>query len=131
MKVSYLLGLVMLAAITAILISTMTTSSTYADFDEAFSNHGKEYTVIGQLSKSDEIVYNPISNPNEVIFQMTDKSGRKRTVILSSSKPQDMERSEDIVVKGKADNEVFLAHTILLKCPSKYEEQSKLTSDRN
>ena len=131
MKVSYIIGLILLAAITAILISTMATSSTYADFEEAFTHHGKEYTVIGQLSKSDEIIYNPMRNPNEVIFQMLDKSGNKRTVILSSSKPQDMERSEDIVVKGKADKDVFLAHTILLKCPSKYEEQSKITSASN
>ena len=128
MKISYLLGFILLAAITAILISTMATSSTYADFDEAFAHSGREYTVIGQLSKEDEIVYNPEKNPNEVIFHMMDKSGNKRTVILNSSKPQDMERSEDIVIKGKADKDVFLAHTILLKCPSKYEERSVITS---
>jgi cytochrome c-type biogenesis protein CcmE len=129
MKPSYVLGIVLLAVITAMLISTMSAPSAYGNFTQAFASEGTEFTVIGHLSKGKTIHYNPKVNPNEVRFQMTDKEGVERTVVLNQAKPQDMERSEDIVIKGKATADVFSAHTILLKCPSKYEEQNTLTTN--
>lgn len=129
MKVSYIIALLLLAVITGMFISTLSAPSEYADFGEVFANPGKEFTVVGQLNKTKGIEYNPRINPNLVSFTMTDKKGREYPVILHQSKPQDMEKSEDIVVKGKAVDSVFYAHTILLKCPSKYEEQNSFQSE--
>ena len=129
MKTSYLLALILLAVITSMLISTMSAPSQYANFGEASRDPDKEFKVIGQLDKEKSIQYDPKINPNLVRFYMLDKQGEKFQVILNQSKPQDMERSEDVVVKGRAENGIFYAHTILLKCPSKYEEQNKFTSE--
>jgi cytochrome c-type biogenesis protein CcmE len=106
------------------LISTMSSPSIYTDFETAAMTPDQEFTVIGQLIKSKQITYNPKHDPNLVKFFMMDKKGKEFEVLLNQSKPQDMERSEDIVVKGKVKGDVFQAHTILLKCPSKYEEKS-------
>lgn len=130
MKLSYLIALILLAIITGMLISTLSAPSEYADFGVALSNPEKEFTVIGQLHTGKKISYNPEEDPNLVTFSMVDKKGRECTVILNQSKPQDMERSEDIVVKGKALNGTFYAHTILLKCPSKYQENNSFTSQK-
>jgi cytochrome c-type biogenesis protein CcmE len=46
-----------------------------------------------------------------------------RRVVLRASKPQDFERSENIVLTGQMTGETFEASDMLLKCPSKYEEQ--------
>lgn len=125
MKTSYIVALIFLAVISSFLISLISEPSQYANFTEAFESPGKEFTVIGSLNRAREIKYNPRLNPNIVTFSMIDTEGKESTVILNQSKPQDMERSEDIVVKGRGVDSVFVAHTILLKCPSKYQEENK------
>ena len=44
-------------------------------------------------------------------------------VVFQGSKPQDFERSEQIVLTGKMVGEEFHASKILMKCPSKYNDQ--------
>jgi cytochrome c-type biogenesis protein CcmE len=39
------------------------------------------------------------------------------------SKPQDFERSEQIVLTGKMKGDEFVATDILMKCPSKYKDE--------
>jgi cytochrome c-type biogenesis protein CcmE len=41
-------------------------------------------------------------------------------VVFNGSKPQDFERSEQIVLTGKMIGNEFHASKILMKCPSKY-----------
>ena len=50
---------------------------------------------------------------------------RKRwfQVVLHAGKPQDFERSEQIVLTGQMANDRFEASDMLLKCPSKYNDQ--------
>jgi cytochrome c-type biogenesis protein CcmE len=40
--------------------------------------------------------------------------------VLNGAKPQDFERSEKLVLIGKMENDTFYASKILMKCPSKY-----------
>ncbi len=122
MKKYHILLIIVLAIVVSVFISTADSSSEYANFAEAQKNQEIEFTVIGNLSKEKPINYNPQLNPNLVTFYMTDKQGKEFKVVLNSSKPQDMERSEDVVVKGRCKDDVFYANTILLKCPSKYQE---------
>jgi cytochrome c-type biogenesis protein CcmE len=128
MKKSSIVLIIFLAFSIGILISTVSSGETYADFYQAFSQPYKEYTVVGQLNKRKNIIYNPSVNPNLVSFYMIDKKGNESMVVLNQSKPQDMEKSEDIVIKGRGQDTVFYAHTILLKCPSKYAEENKFSS---
>ena len=55
-------------------------------------------------------------------FYMIDNNGTESKVVLRSTKPQDFERSEKIVIIGKMEGDHFEASKILLKCPSKYTE---------
>lgn len=103
-------------------MSTLSDSSTYADFSEAFANPGQEFHVVGKLNKSKESIYHPSENPNLFTFFMNDNKGEEKKVILHKSKPQDFERSEQIVLIGKADGSEFHATEILMKCPSKYND---------
>jgi cytochrome c-type biogenesis protein CcmE len=41
-------------------------------------------------------------------------------VVYSNAKPQDFEKSEKVVVIGSMKNDEFIASSLLLKCPSKY-----------
>jgi cytochrome c-type biogenesis protein CcmE len=46
-------------------------------------------------------------------------------VIFNGNKPQDFERSEQVVIKGKMQGTAFQADEILMKCPSKYNDGSE------
>jgi cytochrome c-type biogenesis protein CcmE len=125
MKKTHIIAIVFIAVAMAFMIGSVNDSSSYADFDEAFENPQKEYHVVGELDRSAEIAYNPEINPNITKFTMVDKKGERRKVILNKSKPQDFERSESVVLIGKANGDEFHATEMLMKCPSKYKEEGK------
>jgi cytochrome c-type biogenesis protein CcmE len=60
---------------------------------------------------------------------MKDQDGQSRKVILDKSKPQGFEMSESVVIIGRADGEVFRAEELLMKCPSKYNEENHMIQE--
>ena len=120
MKKAHLVGIVIIAVAIAVIIGTIADSSTYATFSEAAKYSGVEVHVIGQLNKERELIYNPEENANLFAFYLIDKDGEERKVLFNGTKPQDFERSEQIVLSGKINGDVFIASKILMKCPSKY-----------
>jgi len=110
MKKTHIIAIVFIAVAIAFMIGSVNDSSSYADFDEAFENPQKEYHVVGELDRSAEIAYNPEINPNITEFTMVDKKGERRKVILNKSKPQDFERSESVVLIGKANEHHRVHH---------------------
>ncbi|HLT42489.1 MAG TPA: cytochrome c maturation protein CcmE [Sphingobacteriaceae bacterium] len=121
MKKSSILGIVAIAVAIAIIISIYADSSTYASFTEAQKTEA-ELHVVGQLNKEKDLIYNPIEDANYFAFYMLDEHGDECKVVFNGSKPQDFERSEQIVLTGKMVGEEFHASKILMKCPSKYNE---------
>ena len=122
MKKTHIALIILIAISIGAMITAINDSSSYADFAEAFNNPGDEYHVVGTLNREKETVYDPEVNPDEFIFYMNDVNNVERKVVLHRSKPQDFERSEQIVLIGKAEGEAFHAEEILMKCPSKYTE---------
>ncbi len=119
MKKSHIILLVIIAVAIGAILSTFADSSTYGNFDEAKEN-GSEIHVVGKLVKSKELVYDPVKDANYFSFYLTDNTGKECKVIFNGAKPQDFERSEQIVITGKMQGEEFHADKILMKCPSKY-----------
>lgn len=107
----------------AYIVSTAGSYSTYETFATAYSESGKEFQVAGLLAKDKPMEYNPEKDPNYFVFYMTDNAGEVRKVVYRSPRPQDFERSEQIVTTGKMVGDEFHASKILLKCPSKYIEE--------
>lgn len=95
--------------------------STYANFNQAMS--GDKVKIVGQLSKDKPMEYDALNKPDEFTFYMKDNDGIEKKVVLKQPKPQDFEMSEQIVVTGKLDRDVFAASEILMKCPSKYKDE--------
>ncbi len=129
MKRSHIIALVIIAVAIAALIGSLSDSSSYASLTEAFEQPGREFHVVGTLDKSQPIVYEPSVNASLTRFSMVDLNGKKCKVNLAMAKPNDLERSERIVLIGEADAEGnFHAKDMLLKCPSKYNEETKVTT---
>ncbi|HQQ93152.1 MAG TPA: cytochrome c maturation protein CcmE [Bacteroidia bacterium] len=122
MKKIHIIGLLVIAIAIAVILVSLKNTSTYADFAEAAGNPDKEYHVVGKLDKSREQVYTPQINPDEFRFSMVDNKGNSREVVLHKSKPQDFDKSEQIVLIGKMEGQTFHANDILMKCPSKYND---------
>jgi len=122
MKKTHIIGIIVIAIAIGSLVSTLGNTSTYADFAEALSNPGTEYHVVGKLAKEKPTEYNPEINTDEFTFYLLDNKGIEKKVVLHKSKPQDFERSEQIVVIGKMEGQEFHANEILMKCPSKYND---------
>ncbi|MBP3942313.1 cytochrome c maturation protein CcmE [Sphingobacteriaceae bacterium WQ 2009] len=121
MKKSSIVLIGIIAVAIAMILVIYTDSSTYSTFTEAKEKKTELY-VVGVLNKEKALVYEPTKDANHFAFYMYDKDSTETYVVFNGSKPQDIERSEQIVLTGKMDGEVFHASKILMKCPSKYNK---------
>jgi cytochrome c-type biogenesis protein CcmE len=120
MKKIQIIGIIVIAVAIGVIFTSLRNTTSYADFSEALAHPDKEYHVVGKLDKTGSQIYEPKINPDEFIFSMVDNKGVEKKVVLHKSKPQDFDKSEQIVLIGKMQGEEFHAKDILMKCPSKY-----------
>ena len=122
MKKTHILGIVIIAVAIGAILTTLNNTSTYATFKEAAESTDQEFHIVGKFDKEKESVYNPQADANIFTFYMIDNKGVECKVVLHKNKPQDFERSEQIVLIGKMQGNEFHASDILMKCPSKYND---------
>lgn len=125
MKKAHILILVFVVVAIGVIISLLGNTSTYSDFSTAAKYEGKEFHVIGTLVKEKPIVYDSKTDANSFTFFMLDQKGEEKQVVYKGAKPQDFEKSEQVVVIGKIMDGKFKASSLLLKCPSKYNDEKK------
>lgn len=132
MKRTHILGIAIIAIAIAIIVSTAGDASSYVSFKEAkeLASDGDNTPVhvVGRLKKDANnhilgMQYDPLKDPNYFTFMLVDTNRLEQQVIYFKPKPQDFERSEQVVIIGKMQKDVFVADKILLKCPSKYVEK--------
>lgn len=130
MKKSHIFGIVVIAIAILIIVSTAGDASSYVTFKEAYSMsvNGKENNihVVGALKKTinGEIVgVQPSPDKLSFTFLMVDQNGEEQEVYYNEPMPTDFMRSEQVVVIGSYKGDAFIADKILMKCPSKYQEE--------
>jgi cytochrome c-type biogenesis protein CcmE len=130
MKLTHIIALLVIAVATLVIVATAGDASTYVSFEEAqaMANNGRtnKIHVVGELKKDNdgEIVgIQPSPNKLSFSFVMVDDNQQEQKVYYGEPMPPDFLRSEQVVVIGGYNNDRFVADKILLKCPSKYEEQ--------
>ena len=131
MKKSSIIGLVVIAVAVAIIISTSSNASSYANFDEAYalaaSGSEESIHVVGELKKNatgEVIGLQPSDDMLSVEFVLIDENQKEQKVYLNQPMPNDLLKSDKVVVIGGYQQDKFVANKVLLKCPSKYEETS-------
>lgn len=138
MKKTHIFALIVIALACGIILSTAGDASTYVTFKEAekMASKGDNVSihVVGTLKKSEtgEILgmeYRPEIDPNYFQFTLLDNEQNERVVVLRSTKPQDFDKSEQVVVIGRMEKNHFEAEKILLKCPSKYNNGELETTE--
>jgi cytochrome c-type biogenesis protein CcmE len=129
MKKTHIVLILIIAVLIGAILVMFKDAGTYAGFAMAEENRGDQFTVIGYLDKDAQMNF----DARKTLFSFTaiDKSGEKRKVYYTQPKPQDFERSEEITMKGYATDTAFIAEEILMKCPSKYNEQNKMAGNED
>lgn len=121
MKKSHIVLLVLVAAAVTVIVSMFGDFSSYETFASAAQEPGKQYHVMGVLAKGKDMSYDPVKDPNHFSFFVEDKGGKVNQVVFKGAKPTDIEKSEQIVMTGYMEGDVFHCSKIQMKCPSKYE----------
>ncbi|MDE0471894.1 MAG: cytochrome c maturation protein CcmE [Ekhidna sp.] len=135
MKAKYILGIVIIAAAIVIIMTMTGDASSYVSFTEAkdLSDKGfkRSIHVVGELPKTaGGKIIGIEESPDKLSFkfQMVDEDGFKQQVLHANPIPADFDKSEQVVIIGTYKGEIFIAEKILLKCPSKYQEDPEFTS---
>lgn len=130
MKKSHIFIIVIIAVAVAIIVSSTDEASTYVTFTEAYqlasNGNSNSIHVVGELTKdaSGKVIgIEPGEDKVSFSFVMVDEAGKEQQVQYNQPMPQDFTRSEKVVVIGSYKGDTFYAEKILLKCPSKYQEQ--------
>jgi len=130
MKPSHIIAIVVIAVAIGVIVFTAGDASTYVNFDQAheMASTGNETPihVVGQLKKDNNGHVMGLENSEDKLsfsFILVDDNKKEQKVIYNEPMPPDFLRSEKVVVIGSYQHEQFLAKKILLKCPSKYQDQ--------
>jgi len=112
----------MIVAGIALLMSASGDLSTYSTFSSA-EESGARVKIAGELVLDEDIVFDPLTDPNYTGFHLKDPDDRISEVVLLKAKPQDFELAEQVVVTGSMQKGIFVADEVLTKCPSKYKDE--------
>ena len=131
MKKSHIFGIIVIGIAIMIIISTAGDASTYVDFGQAreLFDEGKDEKVhvVGTLTKDESGEVTGLSTSPDMLsfsFHMVDHQGVEQRVIFNEPMPADFLRSEQVVVVGAYHEDNFVASKILMKCPSKYQDET-------
>jgi cytochrome c-type biogenesis protein CcmE len=131
MKKSHIIIIVVIAVAIGIIVTTAGDASTYVNFDQAhemaLTGKKKHIHVVGQLKKDgvgNVIGLQEGADKVSFSFILVDDTGKEQRVEFDEPMPADLLRSEKVVVIGGYEGESFIASKIILKCPSKYQEQN-------
>lgn len=126
MKKSHIILIILIAAVAAIIVSTYTSARESVTFADAREEVGKQVKIVGTFDKTKSIRYDAMTDANLTKFFVIDANGESVEVNLTDKqgKPMGLEQSENVTIEGKfgADG-TFQASHLLMKCPSKYNEQ--------
>lgn len=119
MKPKLIIGILSIVVFTSLLMYNFGNSiSTYVNFEDAEGRTTSH--VVGSWDSSGD--YGFSRETMQFSFHMKDRDGNVRKVIYPKAKPNNFEQATQLVVIGEMRNNVFYANEMLMKCPSKYNE---------
>ncbi|HHP7238099.1 cytochrome c maturation protein CcmE domain-containing protein [Longibacter sp.] len=128
MKIKTILGVVAILGFGGMLFANFGSQvGGYQNFAKAEAT-GTRAHVVGTWAEDLPMQYD--RQENVFIFHMRDKNGTVRRVRYANPKPANFEEAEEVVVEGYAGDDAFIAESILVKCPSKYNDARGLDSTK-
>ena len=125
MKKIHIVAIAMILVGVVVMVFMTKDMAQFASFEQAKVQPKESFKINGDLVKEKPMVYDPLKDANHFSFYMKDRAkGGVEQVVFRGAKPQDFERSEEIVLTGHyGDDGAFYATDMLMKCPSKYKNE--------
>ncbi len=121
MKPKTIIGLVLLVGFTFLMLRSFGESvGGYMTFTEAAEQDAYAH-VVGEWVQAQPTTYD--REANVFSFWMKDEDGAVREVRYLNPKPANFEDAEQVVIEGRMEGDAFTAEHILIKCPSKYNDE--------
>jgi cytochrome c-type biogenesis protein CcmE len=126
-NLKFIIGGFLVIALVVVLIvqATMSTGAYYLTVAEL---EAKGETMVGERVRVSGAVVpdSEVWEPKEMTlrFSISDESGKPLPIVFYGPRPDNFQRAAEAIVEGEllADGS-FKANTLLLKCPSRYEEE--------
>lgn len=124
-KIKFIVGGVMIALAIVYLIFTgiQSTAAYFLTIDELYAKgEALENHTVRVAGKVDESSIDFNNRDLIINFEITSETGERMHVVFNGPKPDQMREGADAILEGKYDGQTFTADSLLLKCPSRYEE---------
>ena len=124
-KTKFIIGGVIIALAIAYLIYTGVQSSAayFLTVDELYAKGAAvENQTVRVSGKVDAATIDFNNRDLRLAFDVTSETGQRLHVIFNGPKPDQMREEAEAILEGKYDGQAFTAQSLLLKCPSRYEE---------
>jgi len=124
-KTKFIVGgaVIVLAIIYLIYTGVQSTSAYFLTVEEL---HAQSEQMVGRTVRvSGKVDAETITFDNKDLildFEIMGQEGGRLPVVFNGPKPDQMREGAEAIVEGKFDGQLFTAQTLLLKCPSRYEE---------
>ena len=124
-KTKFIVGGVIIALAIVYLIYTGVQSSAayFLTVDELYAKGvAIDNQIVRVAGKVDAATIDFNNRDLLLTFDVTSETGQHMQVIFNGPKPDQMREGAEAIVEGKYDGQAFTAQNLLLKCPSRYEE---------
>jgi cytochrome c-type biogenesis protein CcmE len=124
-KIKFIIGGVIITLAIAYLIYAGVQSSAayFLTVDELYAKGAAiENQTVRVSGKVDAATIDFNNRDLLLTFDVTSETGQHLHVIFNGPKPDQMREGADAILEGKYDGQTFTAQSLLLKCPSRYEE---------
>ncbi len=124
-KTKFIIGGVIIALAIAYLIYAGVQSSAayFLTVDELYAKGTAiENQTVRVSGKVDAATIDFNNRDLRLAFDVTSETGQRLHVIFNGPKPDQMREGAEAILEGKYDGQAFTAQSLLLKCPSRYEE---------
>lgn len=122
-----LLGALAVGLILVVLVMSLGEEMTiYTDFETARQNPSRTYHVVAEWIDREQSHYD--AGQDIFFFRAKDTLGTVRWVLYPDPKPINFDAAHRVVLIGHHRDTTFFAEKILMKCPSKYKDESPAVS---
>ena len=124
-------GVIAIAIIYLIFTATQSTAAYFLTVEELYARgdtiYERSVRVSGKVTDADVDF-----NARDLVlrFQVAGASGQTVPVLFNGPMPDQLRPDAEAIIEGKFDGREFNARTILLKCPSKYEEEEGVIEEK-
>ncbi|MEW5960351.1 MAG: cytochrome c maturation protein CcmE [Chloroflexota bacterium] len=124
-KIKFIIGggIIALAIVYLIYNGFQSNAAYFLTVDELHSKGESVYNQTVRVSGNVDAATIDFNNRDLILaFDVTSDNGERMHVVFNGPQPDQMREGAQAILEGKYDGQIFTAKTLMLKCPSRYEE---------